>query len=230
MISRLLSIFVSLIALSIPIHLEAETEDAQFWNQYLAVGKIAPTSSPNSLLFLEFQPRVGGDFESLTLFIARGALGYQLTPNWSIWQGYGWVPVYSDTDGRRDEHRIFQQLLGVHKTEELTFVNRTRFEQRLLETPNDTSYRFRHLFRVNYQPASFGRFYLGAYDELFMNLNSVDSPALKSGIDQNRLFLGFGYNISKEINAELGYIHNVVRNQVRDRTNHVSFLGLRYNW
>ena len=100
----------------------------------------------------------------------------------------------------------------------------------MLESPNDTSYRLRHLLRINYQPASFGKFYLGAYDEIFFNLNSVDSPALRSGIDQNRLFLGLGYNLSQEVNIDFGYIYNYLRNSVRDSANHVTFFGLRYNW
>ena len=70
----------------------AETEDAQFWTQYVASGEIAD----DTLLFLEFQPRAGGDFDGLNLFIARGAIGFRLNSNWSLWQGYGWVPVYSD--------------------------------------------------------------------------------------------------------------------------------------
>jgi len=220
-----LGILITILLCS-PLAAFSEREDAQFWNQYVVVGKIANDTS----LFLEFQPRVGGDFESLSLFIARGAIGYHLNFNWSLWQGYGWVPTFTDNSGRNDEHRFFQQLLGAHTAGDFTIINRTRFEQRLLEQPSQTSYRLRHLVRFNYQPESFGKIYLGTYNEIFLNLNSVDSPGLKSGIDQNRLFLGLGYAWSNKINLEFGYIYNYIRNANQDLTNHAAFFGTRYNF
>ena len=46
--------------------------------------------------------------------------------------------------------------------------------------------------------------YLVAYDELFVNVNSLRGGP-EAGIDQNRLFAGIGRQINEKMRAEIGY-------------------------
>ena len=219
------NLFFIFLSTLIGVQIAAESEDVQFWNQYILAGDI----SDDSNFFLEYQPRVGGDFNELNQAILRGAIGYKFNNNWSLMQGYGWIPDYNTSVGRNDEHRVFQQLNATHKFDNYTFINRTRFELRYLESPSDTSIRLRHFFKVNYQPGGWKQTYLTTYDELFFNLNSVDSPGLKSGVDQNRLFLGLGYKFSEMLTLETGYLYNYIVNEDQDITNHICYLGLFFN-
>ncbi len=87
----------------------------------------------NFRAFLDVQPRFtvedidNGDDGTIDTLLMRGALGYQLTPNIGIYQGYGMIPTF---DPSRVEHRLFQELLAKQKLHTGTLIHRVRFEQR----------------------------------------------------------------------------------------------------
>ncbi len=66
-------------------------------------------------------------------------------------------------------------------------------------------------------------------DELFLNFNNTDWGA-RSGIDQNRAFLGLSYKIDASATLELGYLNQAVNTRTVDRENHVfsSTLSLKF--
>ena len=71
--------------------------------------------------FAEAQPRVSlttGRFDRLLL---RPAVGFQLTPEVSLWAGYGWTPSF--TPSYRDEQRPWQQLLVEQRFGVVSLVN-----------------------------------------------------------------------------------------------------------
>ena len=47
--------------------------------------------------YLEANPRFSDDLSQIDQFLLRPAVGYQLTPTTSFWQGYAWVSNYEPT-------------------------------------------------------------------------------------------------------------------------------------
>ena len=159
------------------------------------------------IAYFELQPRFGNDVSGVERLIVRPALGYRITPKFSVWQGYGWTPLFMP--GFRDEHRLYQQFLYEETLGVTAVSNRTRFEQRFIEGTGSTSHRFRTMFRVQHPVSRDRRWAVVAYDELFWNLNSVpNGPA--AGFDQNRVFLGVSRVLNPQLRVETGYLLNQI--------------------
>ncbi len=88
---------------------------------------------PSSFLaYMEVQPRFAdldedGHIDQLLL---RPALGYQLTENLSIWQGYAWVGNYNQRHTPPqspffEESRIYQQVQYKRKFDSFKIISRT---------------------------------------------------------------------------------------------------------
>lgn len=208
------------------------TEDLQNWDMVTLRAGLG--QSKKTQIYLEAQPRVGNldssgtrqdDFSALIL---RPAVGYQMNKYVSVWQGYAWIPTFQPNS--RIENRIFQQLLIENSVKKLRLVNRTRLEERWLEGTNKTAVRFRHLARVAYPIGKSQKWSLVAYDELFVNLNTVEHGP-HGGFDQNRTFAGINRQINKQINAEAGYMNNLVnrKNPTPNHINHIILLTLNFN-
>jgi len=186
--------------------------------------------------FLDIQPRFalddvrGGDNGDIDTLLIRGALGYQLNPNIGIYQGYAIIPTY---DPNKVEHRSFQELLAKQELNAAAvLVHRLRFEQRILEGVDDTSLRFRYFARFTYPLNQLNEnLSLAINEEVFIHLNDTDS-GLQSGFNQNRLFVGLNYRVSKRIAFEAGYQNQYVAGQsgAKDVVNHIAFFGLQTNF
>ena len=168
--------------------------------------------------FAEAQPRVSlttGRFDRLLL---RPAVGFQLTPEVSLWAGYGWTPSF--TPSYRDEQRPWQQLLVEQKFGVVSLVNRFRTEERFIADTSGPSYRLRHMVRAVIRFGPDSPWGLAVFDEFFVTLNSVErGPA--AGVDQNRAFAGVNVKVA-EWQFELGYMNNVVNRPApqADRMSH----------
>lgn len=151
---------------------------------------------------LEAQNRVANNLRDQDRLLLRGALGYQLHPKWSLWQGYAWTPSFQPR--YNSEHRLFQQVIYQHRFKRLDLANRTRLEERFIAGVGDTSYRFRTLFRGQYYLDKRRKWSIVANDELFINLNNA-SRVTTSGFDQNRTYLGINHAFSPHVNLDVGY-------------------------
>jgi hypothetical protein len=203
---------LALTAAPSPAH--ALDHDAQLWTQFFAQGYLVPKLR----WYAEAQPRFGNDVSEVDRLLLRPALGYQLTPALSLWQGYAWVPVFQPN--YTSEHRLFQQALVETKFGPLNFISRTRLEERFLENADGVSLRVREMVRgvVRFGDSPLG---VAVYDEIFFNLNQPGG-APRRGFDQNRVFIGPNYKFSNVVQAEIGYMNNYVNNAAprEDRMNH----------
>ncbi len=209
---------------------EATDNEFQQWNLVtlqLPVSKVAPVSEKVKL-YLEAQPRLGDELENLDTLLVRPAIGYQVTPHISIWQGYAWIPSFQPQ--LNQEHRVFQQLLTNHDVKKLNITNRTRMEQRFIEGAGDPAYRLRHMVRLAHPIRGSKKWQLVGYNEVFMNLNSTPSGP-KAGFNQNRLYVGVNRKINKHLNGEVGYIWNYINTAqpAADRMNHVLMVTVNMN-
>ena len=121
--------------------------DGQVWMQ----GIVRVALPGRFRLWLEAQPRVGGD--GIRQLLLRPAIGWQVTPSWTIWQGYGFTPSFQPW---RSENRLYQESLLDHSFGALRMINRTRLEERFIEGVDGVSLRARHLLRFTH-PIDGGR-------------------------------------------------------------------------
>lgn len=153
--------------------------------------------------YLEIQPRIGEDVSHLERLLVRPAIGYRLNSKVSVWQGYGFTPLFEPE--YQAEHRLFQQLSFEDKVKAGDFSNRTRLEERFIDGVGETAFRLRNMARFSHPVSADKRWALVGYDELFWNLNSTRLGP-ESGLDQNRLFLGVSREVNAAYRVETGYL------------------------
>jgi hypothetical protein len=180
------------------------------------------------IAYMEVNPRIGDDVTNIDQLLLRPAIGYKLTDNWSIWQGYAWVGNFNQPPTKFipsnfvGENRIFQQLIYQQKFESFKFMARTRMEERWIDHASGTALRLRQLFRLTYPLPMAPDWALVGFDEIFINLNSVDtfaevkaghSKGPGAGIDQNRLFLGINKTFTSWLNVDMGYQNQMINSR-----------------
>lgn len=144
-------------------------------------------------------------------------IGYVYTRNFI----YGAQPMLYENN----ERRIFQQFLFRHKAGRFRFFQRVRFEERFIQVHSrnaagevidqgfDENYQFRIRYRINAtyplgaEVITPKKFFLTAYDELFISRGEKVSVSYP---DQNRFFAGAGYQFTKGISANAGYIYQII--------------------
>ncbi len=207
----------------------AEEVDQEFQNWDIVTLRV---DVPHRLRFYaEVQPRIGlsnsePQYSGFERLLIRPAVGYQVTPNLSIWQGYAWAPGFRPEF--INENRIFQQVLLENHIKKLSLTNRTRLEERFIERAGGTSVRARHMIRASYPILRSQKWSLVGYDEFFVNLNDTDF-GLQAGFDQNRVFAGLNRKFNDYANAEIGYLINYVdRKNASDKINNILLVGLNF--
>jgi Protein of unknown function (DUF2490) len=220
------------VLLFLPLSVYADTEDrSSTW--FMSLSRIE--FSDHYRGFLDIQPRFtvddtpGGDNGSIDTVLIRGALGYQIKPNLGIYQGYAIIPTY---DPDKVEHRSFQELLAKQSIgKSSSLAHRLRFEQRFLEgvDDDDIAYRFRYFARFTHPLTGIHeKLSLAINEEVFININDTDGGP-KSGFNQNRLFVGLNYRVSKTLAFEAGYQNQFINVQgsADDVVNHIAFFGIQ---
>ncbi len=186
---------------------QAATEhDGQLWIPFYLTASL----TDRVLGYFEVNPRFGDNVSEINQLLIRPALGYQLTPHFSLWQGYAWVTNYQPSF--RGEQRIFQQAIYSRPFHAFRLLSRTRLEERWIQDSRGTSLRAREMLRFMVPVAGSEVWSFVVYDEIFVNLNSIENGP-QSGFDQNRAFVGINRTINRHMNVDLGY-QNVAVNTV----------------
>ena len=187
-------------------------------------------------LFFEHQWRIGNDSSHLNSAMVRPAVGWQLTPQASIWLGY---LMSADSKNLYSNHylienRAWQGFSWKDTTDDKQFIweMRNRLEERFLPQNSDPSIRWRTRFRGEYiideSPVS-----LIASEEIFLNLNdNAHNRNLQAGAQQNRAYLGFGYRFAPEFQIESGYLYQHVwkRQPADDANNSIWMTNFNLNF
>ena len=204
------------------------SQDFRLWSPVFITAKL-----PSSFLaHLEVQPRFADLDEAghIDQLILRPAIGYQLTENLSIWQGYAWVGNFNQSHKPPqspffEESRIYQQILYARKFEFFKITSRTRLEERWIEHVDGSAVRFRTALRGMYPLPMAPEWALVASDEIFVNLNTVGTRGPAAGFDQNRVFVGINKTFSKYFNMDFGYQNQLLNSRtipnLANQMNHV---------
>lgn len=211
-------------------------QDFRLWSPVFLTAKL-----PSSFLaYMEVQPRFADLDEAghIDQLLLRPALGYQLTENLSIWQGYAWVGNYNQRHTPPqspffEESRIYQQVLYTRKFGSFKIVSRTRLEERWIEHVDGTAVRFRTMLRGTYPLPMAPEWALVAADEIFVHLNTVGTRGPAAGFDQNRFFVGINRTFSKYVNMDVGYQNQLLDSRsipnLANQMNHIILLQLFIN-
>ena len=212
------------------------TQDFRVWSPVFLTVKL-----PSSFLaHLEVQPRFADLDEAghIDQLILRPAVGYQLTENLSIWQGYAWVGNYNQRHTPPqspffEESRIYQQVLCTRKFDSFKITSRTRLEERWIEHVDSTAVRFRTALRGMYPLPMAPEWALVASDEIFVNINTVGVRGPAAGFDQNRVFVGINRTFSQYVNVDVGYQNQLLNSRsipnLANQMNHVILLQFFIN-
>jgi hypothetical protein len=188
------------------------------WLAYFGTGKINEKWS----IWTEAQYRSYNFINDREQLLLRAAVIYNINPNVSLAQGYGFISgrMY-DAEGavtHTTEHRIYQQLILKQQFGRVNIQHRYRLEERFLT--DDFRLRFRYYLSANIalnKPAIEKRaVYLSAYNEIFLH---TDRPIF----DRDRVFGGLGYAFSKDLRVEAGVITQMQENQSRGQFNVMVF-------
>ncbi len=151
-----------------------------------------------------------------SISIGRIGYTYYLSDQTRLTAGYAYATQYSLASADVPEHRFWQQIQWHEKKNGFTLMQWLRIEERnrrkvfagVLSDEYAFNWRFRYNFALTL-PLQ-GKVVLPKTAFLFFN-NEVHINAGKEIVnnyfDQNRLFLGLGFQFSTHLNAHLGYMN-----------------------
>ncbi len=202
----------------------ATAEDEQVWLNLTAMGPV----SGKLIYFAEIQPRFGNGASEPDQTLLRGAVGWKLSPQLSVYQGYAHVVLPPRGGLDVNEERSFQQISWtIGKPWDGEFSSRTRLEQRWRSDGSDMGWRLREMLRYE-KPLKPGSQAVNAlvYAEGFAALNSTDWGQ-RAGFDQLRSFVGAEVKLMGKSTAEIGYLNQLINQQGgNQRMNHVASVTL----
>jgi len=151
-------------------------------------------------------------------FLFRPAVTYFIKDNLRLNAGYTLVEHFpaKGLSTTRTEHRAWQQVWWNQKYSRLSTLQWLRLEQRFNQkVANDVKVGgYAYTFRARYNFSFFiplkGRElapktpFVALTNEVFLNFGK---NVVYNTFDQNRLFVGFGYQFTSHLNAQLGYMN-----------------------
>lgn len=201
----------------------------QAWWLAFAQGKLSPVARA----YFELQPRVGGSPFQADSLLLRAALGAELFEGFTLWQGFAWVPAWASADFdsfNANEGRLYQQIQYVRSFGTVGLQLRFRQEERWLAAAGGPLFRARLMVRLTWRFADAPRLLLAVQDEPMVNFNERPGSSPR-GFDQNRAYVGIGWQPTPSLLIELGYLQQLVRRADRPfRLGHTALLTTAYTF
>jgi hypothetical protein len=177
--------------------------------------------SPKWSLMVDLQHRRVDGFNKTALNLGRSILFYQVHDNLSMGAGAATIAFYPNLinaafDETRPEFRSFQRVVVRQKIGRVRFQHWYTLEQRFLRKVENNelaagsifSNRFRYFVNVQCpigrKEIDPGTLFFSGFNELFF---SFGKNVGTNAFDQNRIFLGLGYQFNKSFNAQVGYLN-----------------------
>lgn len=165
------------------------------------------TISPKWSAMTELQLRSQSFYHNHFYYEIKGGVTYSFNKNFSFLVGTGRYITYTDGGSftkpvTANEWRLWQQLTMNNYLERVKFEHRYRVEQRWFKTGyrNRFRYRLNSVVPINKKKIGPGTFYMAAFNEIFL---TNKAPYF----ERNRFFSGVGYQFSKYLSLQPGYVY-----------------------
>jgi hypothetical protein len=191
------------------------------------------------MIVADAQFRFIHEFENMQHMV-RAGVSYDITPNLSV-VPLGYSFIYNYKYGKQPagfvnhEQRLWQQIFYKHKIKNIPMNHRLRLEERWLQERNATNesndysdYQWRMRYRIlanipltakSLDPKTF---YLSVWDEFFV---SWGETVTFNKINQNRIFIGPGYQVTKNTQIQAGYYYQMlIKANGAKQENNIGFL------
>lgn len=238
MILRTLLILLALITTQLAVYGQKQVDDrTQTWFAYFNQTRFTERSG----LWVDLHYRLNDDFiKENVVSISRMGYTYFISDQVRLTAGYGFVRHFSHVAGMPDvtEHRPWQQVQWFDKKKWFSMAQYLRLEERYRPTVVDgevtNNYNFNWRFRYNFiitvplkgntLEAKEPFFFIN--DELHINAGKRINT---NYFDQNRFCVGFGYQLTPQLNAQLGYLYVFQQQPTQDQFIHVDAVRLYLN-
>ncbi len=219
-----LCLFV-LIALPATAH---ASEDEQLWTTTSATVKL----SDNWRLQQEIVARFSNDRNGLYEIESNTLVGYKLDKQVTVWAGYTHDPQYDGGDFTVMEHRVREQVTvdNILKLGPVSVSARMRMEQRWREGIDGTAWRLRPYVKLTIPFKEGGKTALILSHESFIDLNKTNFQRVQ-GEERMRNLIAITTPLAKNVNAEIGYLHqHGFRPDADDSNDNVASLSLSFSF
>ncbi|MCU7550786.1 DUF2490 domain-containing protein [Chitinophagaceae bacterium LB-8] len=217
---RMPTILFFLIAIAIKLPGFAQKQVSKFeqiWLGYVSNTRISERWG----IWFDANIRTRDNFtKGLNVTIIRPGIMYFITDNTNLTFGYAYANYFAGNDGRTialPEHRPWQQLIWTNRYPKLRLHNRLRLEERFLrklESPDKLGNGYNFNYRIRYSFSLSTPLSKKAFEPNTVTLVLNDEVMLNFGkkiqtntFDQNRLFGGLNYHLSKHSILQAGYMY-----------------------
>lgn len=200
------------------ISLQAQDKEVEYAEQTWLAYFNQTRFSEKSGMWADLHLRFTGNFkDDLGVSIARLGYTYYITNQTRFTVGYAYATQYGLTPDAPDipEHRPWQQIQWIEKKSWLTMMQWIRLEERFRKKvedgalTDDYSFNYRVRFNMAISIPLKGKEVVPKVPFLFLNDElhiNFGEEITNNYFDQNRLFLGLGYQFNKAFSAQLGYM------------------------
>lgn len=166
------------------------------------------TLSDKWSVFNELQLRSQSFYNDHYYYEVKGGIGYSISKNFTALLGVGKYVTFTDGGSfekpvTANETRFWQQLTMNQYLDRIKIEHRYRVEQRWFEKSrfrNRFRYRLSTAIPLNHKKIQPKTFYIAAFDEIFLT-------NIAPYYERNRVFIGPGYQISKNFTIQPGYLY-----------------------
>lgn len=185
------------------LYITAQTPGLGTWN--VLTGRFNYNSKWSA--FVELQLRSQQTFDHFNYHEVKGGIAYAINPFLTALVGTGRYITYQVTDNFKtpflvSENRIWQQLIWNQSFQLFRIEHRLRAEQRF--TSNGYRNRFRYrisgIVPLNNKTITNKTLFLNTSNEFHFNNDGVF-------FEQNRYYLGGGYNFNSQLSIQMGWIY-----------------------
>jgi hypothetical protein len=192
---------------------ESETEE-QTWLGYFNQTRFTNKSG----MWLDLHLRFTGNFvDQVGQTISRAGYTYYVNDHVKLTAAYAHATRYS-TSGGPDvpEYRPWQQIQWVEKKNSFTMMQWIRLEERFRrivsagELTDEYSFNYRIRYNMAFTIPLKGKQVVAKTPFLFANnevMINFGKEIVYNYFDQNRAFVGLGYQFTSQLNSQLGYMY-----------------------
>lgn len=192
---------------------EFETEE-QTWFGYFNQTRFTDKSG----MWLDLHLRFTGNYvDNVALSIARAGYTYYLSDQVKLTAAYAYATRYSTTAGPDvPEHRPWQQIQWTEKKNGFSLMQWVRLEERFRrrvsagELTDDYNFNYRIRYNMAFTIPLKGKQVVAKTPFIFANnevMINFGKEIVYNHFDQNRAFVGLGYQFTSHLNAHLGYMY-----------------------